>query len=238
MRVHGVNPRVGRQRRLHLLPGVGLEPFHLAAEHDRQPGMALEIETLEQPLVAILSGRRGHEPFQLDDLSLPAERLADPSPSLASDLHVVGANERRVLLALDRTIQDDHRDALAARVGDGPGERRGLLGGDDDQVHTLLDELFDLRALRQGVVLRVLEDHPQVVVAGGRGADVRVHLHAPGLAQVALAHADHPRVGRRAGVPRARPLAAPGESQRADEGTDGKAAEKIGHSAAWGVSQS
>ena len=53
------------------------------------------------------------------------------------------------------------------------------------------DELLHVRALHERVVLRVLEDDLEVRVRGGRVLDVGVHLRAPGLAQVALAHADH-----------------------------------------------
>ena len=40
----------------------------------------------------------------------------------------------------------------------GFGQRRGFLGADDQQIDALRDELLDLRALHERVVLRVLED--------------------------------------------------------------------------------
>ena len=47
-----------------------------------------------------------------------------------------------------------------------------------------------MRALPQRVVLRVFENDLEFGMLVGRGLDVRVHLHAPRFAQIALAHAD------------------------------------------------
>ncbi len=52
------------------------------------------------------------------------------------------------------------------------------------------DELLHLGALLQHVVLRVLEDHLDLGMLVRLSLDVGVHLHAPGLSEVALAHPD------------------------------------------------
>ena len=78
---------------------------------------------------------------------------------------------------------------------------RRLLGRDDDQVDAGADVLLDLGALPEGVVLGVLEDDLDLGMLGRGGFDVPVHLDAPGLAQVALAHADGPfRLGCGTGI--------------------------------------
>jgi len=47
-----------------------------------------------------------------------------------------------------------------------------------------------MRPLFQRIVLGVFEDHLQIVMLLGSRSDVGVHLHAPRLAQIALAHTD------------------------------------------------
>jgi len=78
-------------------------------------------------------------------------------------------------------------------------EWRGLLGGDDEQVDSGVDEFFDLRALPERVILGVLEDDAKPGMLVGGVLDVGVHLDPPGLAQVALAHPDRPARGAVAG---------------------------------------
>src|SRR5256885_8634953 len=56
-------------------------------------------------------------------------------------------------------------------------------------------ELLHLRALRERVVLRVLEDDLHVAGRARGARDVRVHLRPPRLAEVTLAHADDERFG-------------------------------------------
>jgi hypothetical protein len=204
VRIDDVDLRVGRERRVHLLAGVGLEPLHVGGENDLR--CAAVPQPLEKAVVTIARGRRRHEPLELDDLSGGADRLADPLARFATDLLVVAADEGRELLPVDLTIEDDHGDALLERLGDGFRERRRFLGADDEEVDALRHELTDLRALRQRIVLRVLEDELEVGVRLRRRREVLVHLHAPRLAEVALADADDPRVLLGARVPGRRRL--------------------------------
>src|SRR6185437_16124802 len=45
-----------------------------------------EVDAVEEALVALLARRRGHEALELDDLSLPAQRVEGPAPGLSPDL--------------------------------------------------------------------------------------------------------------------------------------------------------
>ncbi len=152
--------------------------------------------------MAILPRGGSHQSFQLHHLALAAQLLYDPLTGRLSDPHVIGADEAGVLVAQDGPVQDDHRDARVDCPGHRLGERGGLFGADDDQVDAGGDELLDVGPLLERVVLGVLEDglEPVGVLLGG-GLDVGVHLHAPRLAQVALAHADDPGILGCTGVP-------------------------------------
>ena len=129
--------------------------------------------------------------------SAPASHLpaARPIATLSAPMKVVK------LVAEHLAIEHDHRDARLDRLRHRLGERRRLLGAHQDEIDARADELLDVRALLERVVLRVLPDHLDLGVLGRGGLDVGVHLHAPRLAEVALAHADAERLGSAAAEP-------------------------------------
>jgi hypothetical protein len=113
----------------------------------------------------------------------------------ATDLAVVRADERRVLVAQHAAIQHEHGDSLFVSLRDGRGEGRGFLGRSHDQAYARLHKLLDLRALSERVVLRVFKDELQLGMLGAGRRDIGVHLGAPGFTEVGLAHADDPFLG-------------------------------------------
>ena len=85
---------------------------------------------------------------------------------------------------------EQEADARVHRLCHRFGQRLRLFGADDDHVHAGADKLFDVCALFEGVVLGVLEHHSYLGVLLRRFPDIGVHLDAPRLAEVALAHAE------------------------------------------------
>ena len=221
MCVQRVDRGLRRQRRLHLPTCVRLEPPHLATEDHVQPWIGRRVQTLQESAVTVLAGRRRHETLQFHDPPLALQTLADPTPGLPTDQHVVGPDEAGVLVTLDLAVEHDHGDTSSVGLRDRLGQRRGLLGADNQQVDPLLDELLDLRTLGQRVVLRVLEDHAHNRVCCRRGAHVGVHLHPPRLAHGGLAHSDQERIIR---GPRVSPhgFGTAPERAQGQEGEDGE----------------
>ena len=111
--------------------------------------MFIQLQSFEESLITMLPGDRCHEALEFDDLAPGTKLFPDPPASLASDLHVIRPDEGRELIALNRPVQYDDGNASLIRFSHWPGERCCLFGADDDQVHALLDELLDLRPLRQ-----------------------------------------------------------------------------------------
>ena len=116
--------------------------------------------------------------------------MFDPFPSRLANLDVVRADEAGELVAEQLAVEDDDGNARVHRLRDRLGERCGFLRADNDEVHAGADEFLDVRALLKCVVLCVLENYFDLCVFVGGGFDIRVHLHAPRFAQIALAHAD------------------------------------------------
>ena len=89
-----------------------------------------------------------------------------------------------------RSKSNDHGNPRLHRPRDRLGQRLRFLRADDQQVHSLADELLDVRALLERVVLSVLESELDAGMLGCLGLDVGVHLDAPRLAEICLGHAD------------------------------------------------
>ena len=151
-------------------------------------------EPLTEPVAALLRRRRALQPADLDHgariVSLVGAVLGGVGPGLLADLHVVGADPHRELVALDLAVEDDHRHALGARLGDDVGQRRRLVRRDDQQVDALGEEVLDVGDLLGVVLGGVGEDDLQLRVGRGGGGDLVVHRLAPRLALVRLRHAD------------------------------------------------
>ena len=129
-------------------------------------------------------------PFSSTTLPLPPSVCTIHSPA-ARPIFLLSAPMKQVNLSPSRRRSSTITGMPACiRLGHRLGQRRASLGLMMMQVHPGADELLDVRPLFERVVLGVLEDDLQVRVLVGGGLDVRVHLHAPRLAQIALAHAD------------------------------------------------
>ena len=76
----------------------------------------------------------------------------------AADLHVVGADPHRELVAIDLAVEHDHRHACCTDFGNHVGERGRLIRRDNQQIDPLLQEVLDVGDLLGVVLRRVSED--------------------------------------------------------------------------------
>ena len=158
---------------------------------------------------------------------LPFRSFADVLAGRAADLAVVGADERRVGVALDRAVEDDDRDAALEGPADDRRQRLRLVGRDHQQVDLLPQEVLDVGHLLGVVLLRVGEDDLDVAdspsrarrrrrssrrATARRGCTARSRSGASGLRLAAgVPHSrgnDGGREGRRDGPRERRPAAA------------------------------
>jgi hypothetical protein len=137
---------------------------------------------------------------QFHDVAFAAKRFGDPLTGGFADLFVVCADETGVFVAQQFSVKHDDRNARSHRVRNGFGEWLRFFGADDEQIHFGADKFLDLRALLERVVLRVLENDFEFGMFRGGGGDVRIHLHTPRFAQIALRHADDELLLRRSGI--------------------------------------
>ncbi len=147
-----------------------------------------------------LRSRAGGEPGRplISTISpWPFEDLHDELAGGLADLAVVGADEGRVRVALDRAVEHDHRDALLVDPAHDRRQRLRLVRRDDQEVDLLAQEVLDVGDLLGVVLLRVGVGDLDVGEALRRRRHVRVHRHAPRLAQVALREADQVLAGLR-----------------------------------------
>ena len=190
VRVHEVDLGEARERRLHLAPRVRLEPLHVGLEDDLEPRVLAASSPSRNPVCRSCPGVEVIRPSSSTIRPFPPSVFRIHSPA-ARPICRLSAPMKQVNLS-PSTARSRTMTGMPASygLGDRLGEGRRLAGADDDEVDLLADELLHVRALHEGVVLRVLEDDLEARVGGRRLADVRVHLLAPGLAEVALAHPD------------------------------------------------
>gem|GEM_PF-3088586 len=81
---------------------------------------------------------------------------------------------------------------MPASMAFAPGFSQGLgfLGADNDEINASAYQLLNVGSLLESIILCILEDHLDIGVFFSGGLHICIHLNAPGLAQLALGHAD------------------------------------------------
>ena len=148
-------------------------------------------DALAEALIALDAAGSAGQALDLADLAAFGQQgVGDVLAADAADVDVVGADELGVGVAVNLAVQQDDRDAGLVGALDDVGQRGGLVGGGDDQVDLHLDEVLDVSDLLGVVLGSVGVDNLEHRVLRRRGSDLVVHCNAPGLAQIALGHAD------------------------------------------------
>jgi len=127
----------------------------------------------EAPL-AVDHRRRSRTAPDLQDL--PAALPSSPADVLAhllADDPVVRADVQRVPVALHGAVEQHHGNQRVGLVDDRR-EGGGVDGRDDEEVDPRVQELPHVPDLAVGGIRRVGEDHAEVGVARGLGADLLV----------------------------------------------------------------
>ena len=132
-----------------------------------------------------------------DDVALLFHGLHQPLALYLSKFLLVDVDVSGDVVGINQVIEVDDDDTRLHRLVHHGDKSLGIGGGDQDGIHLLGDQVFDVSDLFLDRVVRLGDDQllDHVLFLGGCILGLRHHLDPPGVAEAEVAQADHEPAG-------------------------------------------